>query len=448
MNLVKRIDRLQKQNQKLREEIRSLKEEIRLLKLENQQLRAALYGFKPKRGKAKAKAKGKSKAPGEGEGPGKKKLGPPAGHKGASRPRPEKIDLRVRVDQDRCNRCGSELSRPQGYHTRVVEEVVPLPLVVIEYALVHRYCSSCKRLVYPSVPGLLPNLRFGPNLMLFITYLRFALNLPYNKIAGLLNACFGAGVCEGTLVDYVRRMAELMGPYYEELKARLRMENLHADETGKRVAGANRWLWVFASKEMALYHTSRSRGGKVTIEVLGEDYDGVLCSDFYSAYSKAPGRKQKCWSHLLRDAGKLAKARPPPGALELHAELKELFRELQEARDYPEEERSAARERIHSRLLEIGSRSYEHFALKRLAKRIRKHASELVTTLEEDIEATNNHAERMLRPCVVQRKVWGCLRSEWGSRAHDVVMSVLQTWKLQGKNYFKEGKEFLSSRLL
>ncbi|MBU4242523.1 MAG: transposase, partial [Nanoarchaeota archaeon] len=49
----------------------------------------------------------------------------------------------------------------------------------------------------------------------------------------------------------------------------------------------------------------------------------------------------------------------------------------------------------------------------------------------------NNHAERELRPIVLLRKTIGCYRNEKGKRWIDIVVSVLHTWKLQGKNLFK-----------
>ncbi len=35
--------------------------------------------------------------------------------------------------------------------------------------------------------------------------------------------------------------------------------------------------------------------------VLGDEFAGVLVSDFYVGYQHYPGVKQKCWAHLLRD---------------------------------------------------------------------------------------------------------------------------------------------------
>ncbi len=36
-------------------------------------------------------------------------------------------------------------------------------------------------------------------------------------------------------------------------------------------------------------------------EVLGTEFAGVLVSDFYAAYHRYDGPKQRCWAHLLRD---------------------------------------------------------------------------------------------------------------------------------------------------
>ena len=55
----------------------------------------------------------------------------------------------------------------------------------------------------------------------------------------------------------------------------------------------------------------------------------------------------------------------------------------------------------------------------------------------EGVPLHNNHAERELRPIVLLRKTIGCYRNEKGKRWIDIVISVLHTWKLQGKNIFK-----------
>jgi transposase len=53
------------------------------------------------------------------------------------------------------------------------------------------------------------------------------------------------------------------------------------------------------------------------------------------------------------------------------------------------------------------------------------------------IDATNNAAERALRPAVVARKTWGGNRTETGASTQQILMSVLQTCHQQGKDSFE-----------
>jgi hypothetical protein len=46
---------------------------------------------------------------------------------------------------------------------------------------------------------------------------------------------------------------------------------------------------------------------------------------------------------------------------------------------------------------------------------------------EDDVEATNNRAERDLRPAVIGRKVSHCSKNQRGARAFEAFTSVLQT---------------------
>lgn len=64
----------------------------------------------------------------------------------------------------------------------------------------------------------------------------------------------------------------------------------------------------------------------------------------------------------------------------------------------------------------------------RFAKRLRKHRPHLLRFLYVDeLDATNNQAERMLRPAVITRKTNGCNRTDNGAKAHAVLSSVLAT---------------------
>ena len=64
----------------------------------------------------------------------------------------------------------------------------------------------------------------------------------------------------------------------------------------------------------------------------------------------------------------------------------------------------------------------------RFIKRLNKQREHLLTFLyHDDVEPTNNHAERMLRPEVITRKTQRCNKTDAGARKHAVLGSILAT---------------------
>jgi hypothetical protein len=108
-------------------------------------------------------------------------------------------------------------------------------------------------------------------------------------------------------VGFNTEQAQNGASIYEGIKQSIRHSPcVNADETGWRVNGQNYWLWVFTNKDAALYHIDKSRGSKVVGNVLGEKYEGVFTSDFYSDYNKLQAlAKQRCLSHLLDEIDKV-----------------------------------------------------------------------------------------------------------------------------------------------
>jgi transposase len=72
----------------------------------------------------------------------------------------------------------------------------------------------------------------------------------------------------------------------------------------------------------------------------------------------------------------------------------------------------------------------------KLAKRLLRYRSEWFTFLyHEDVEPTNNLAERQIRPFVLQRKISAGNRSQWGAALQAQIMSVFSTSVQRGVNF-------------
>ena len=154
-------------------------------------------------------------------------------------------------------------------------------------------------------------------------------------------------------------------------------------------------------------------------EVLGEEFAGVLVSDFYAAYHHYDGPKQRCWAHLLRDIHDLRALYPEDAPLALEQRLLALCRPY---RDDP----SAAQAR--------------------LCRRMEKHIKELfVFVAEPGAPPDNAAAERSLRPVVISRKISGGTRSVQGTDTKMTLASVFGTWRAQALNPLTACRQLLTS---
>ncbi len=76
--------------------------------------------------------------------------------------------------------------------------------------------------------------------------------------------------------------------------------------------------------------------------------------------------------------------------------------------------------RLEARLEQLATADYE-----RIAKRMRKYQKELTAFLgEENLDGTNNTAERAIRPAVVAPKISGGSRNENGADAWATLASL------------------------
>jgi len=80
-------------------------------------------------------------------------------------------------------------------------------------------------------------------------------------------------------------------------------------------------------------------------------------------------------------------------------------------------------------------RPHESAEVRRFAAKILNGIGHWFTFLVvPGVEPTNNRAERALREHVVQRKIMGTFRNGKGTGIYETVMTVLATWKQQGRD--------------
>lgn len=366
-----------------------------------------------------------------------KKLGPPKNHKPSNRPVPKQIHRKLRLSLKRCPDCNHKLSKPVRTRKRYVEDIRPPEPMNTEYQIPYYYCKYCKRQVTAKPADVIPKCRFGIRMMLLMTFLRYGLSLPLNKIAKELSIIYTVDISEGCIVDSIDRFAQFSGPEFEQIKHKVKqLAVVHTDWTGWRINGKNTTLWDFVNKEYSLLLIRNDRSRGVIEEVLGEDYDGIVVSDCMPATAKLDCRQQKCWVHFLRFTRNLD---TPEGKL-LHARLKHIHRLAKSGKVSVE----SLLKRI-DRLMDMG---FMEKKCVNMVNRLDKYRNSLFTFVEIPcVSDNNNEAERGLRPSVVMRKITGGNRSNKGAICHETIMSVMNTWEKQNRDFFEEGMKMVHEGL-
>jgi hypothetical protein len=302
----------------------------------------------------------------------------------------------------------------------------------------------------PYHPQQVPRGHLGANVLIQAAILKYHHCLPYEKIADLFKDMAGLTVSPGGLSQALSRVSDWVGVEKKVLLTAIRgSPQVHADETGWRLDGKKSWVWAFVNERLAYYEVNRSRGRKVVRSILTDSFKGVLITDFYGVYFNLPYRKQKCLVHLLREFHDCAKRDPSEEYQSNYKKIKRLIKDALRLRDKKEQLSKMVYLRrvvdIKQRLFDFMMSPYENKNLQRLSKRFNKFWLDMFTFLQDPTVAWNNNlAERMIRPNVIYRNRSFGNRSSRGAKAHGIMMSLIQTMRLQKKDV----GEFLRSTFL
>lgn len=341
-----------------------------------------------------------------------------------------------------CPHCASPLSGGWVARRREVIDLPLLPVRVEQHVYRARRCPQCQRIVVPPAElagRVVGQQRLGTGLLSLIVSLREEARLPVRTIQWLLKTVHGLTLSVGAIVAASQQLARRGAVQVAALQAAVQQSALvQADETGWRENGRNGYAWTFATPTVR-YFVHGSRRKEIVDQVLGADFSGVLCSDFYAAYHHYPGRKQRCWAHLLRESHELAVLYPADAGLaQWRRGLAALYDEACAAAAAGGSGATLAAQQTFERRLSALCAPHAHdptAVQARLCRRIERHLSELfVFVAEPCVPADNNAAERSLRHLVTSRKISGGTRSPAGTAAKMALASLFGTWRLQGAN--------------
>jgi transposase len=384
--------------------------------------------------------------------------------------------------------CPTEGCRRQM--VRVGEDISEkLDIVPAEF-FVHRHvhgkwaCKCCQLLVQEAVAAQIIDGGVPASGLVAHTLIsRFVDHLPYYRQEAI-NARSGVHTPRSTLAQWSGRAGAALEPLYEVHKRFvLASVVLHADETPVAMldpgAGKTKkaYVWAYARGAFdptpgVVYDFCLGRGARYPIRFLGppreggEGWRGTLVRDEYGAYESVlddkthPGRiASGCLAHARRKFDELIKHNASVVAPEALRRIAEIYRVERELVAMSAAERLAARKEITEPLWK-GLRTWlegerakvpDGSATAKALDYSLKHWTGLTRNLlDGNVPVDNNHLENQIRPWAMGRKAWLFTGSELAGQRAAVVMSLVQSAKLNGLDphaYLKDVLERLPSHL-
>lgn len=388
-----------------------------------------------------------------------KRPGRKGGHVGRHRDRPADtaVDRRIEVPLDRCPHCGDALAKETD---RAIEQtIIEIPPCAPETfrLITHRnWCRRCQLQIASSHPLQVSQAsgaagtHLGPRTLAIAASLNKGLGLTMRKTCLVLRHLLGLCLTPGGLAQALARMAKQLAQEYRRLLDAVKAQGaLHTDETSWWLGRPAASLWVLTNDAGTYYRVVSSRTRAAAESLIG-DYDGVLVSDCLNIYDDLTTTQQKCYAHHLKAIGQALEgpvARGSPYLRDMRALLQGAMALKAVQADLPAERvwrmRRALDENATRLLIQPRTRFDSDPANaacarqeERLRQRLAKQRDHLFTFLDhEEVEATNNRAERQLRPAVISRKLSCGNKTENGAKAWEILASLAATCQQKGLSF-------------
>lgn len=356
------------------------------------------------------------------------------------------VDEVVKHRPVKCEHCGRAFGEGiQGTVTarHQVSELPPVAVVVTEHQSIECVCPGCRMTTAGEIPRDILCSAFGPRLSAVIAWSSAHLHTSRRKVVELLEAALGVPIALGTVSAREKEMADALERPHRSIGREVRAGAVkHMDETSWKGVGS--WLWTAATRAAAYFHLDRSRAHGVVKTLLGREIEGVVCSDDYGAYARIPLKQRGlCWAHLKRHFTKWEERGDKTKwfGVEASAITRGVFKCWKRFKNGKPGQwsRKDLRQWIKplrvrmKKLLERGIAGREKKLARFCGRLLRMERAIWRFTKVQGLEPTNNHAERMLRPAVIWRKICLGSASDRGCRFVERMLSVVATLRMRGR---------------
>jgi transposase len=377
-----------------------------------------------------------------------------------------RVEHRHEPESTTCD-CGQPMVRV-GEDISEKLDIVPAQFFVHRHVRGKWACKCCQALMQePVEPHIIDKGMPAEGLLAHVLVNRFIDHLPYYR-QEQINARSGVHTPRSTLAAWSGRAGAGLMPLYDAHRTFvLGAAVLHADETPVNMldpgSGKTKraYVWAYARSAFdalpgVVYDFCIGRAAKYPIAFL-TGWSGALVCDDYKAYDSVFKLETRieagCMAHARRKFDELIKENQSPVAAQAVQRIAWLYRIEREAKELPAQERLAMRqararplcEELHIWLRLERQRVPDGSAIANVIDYSLNRWTALTAYLfDGNVPIDNNHVENLMRPWAMGRKAWLFAGSELAGQRAAVVMSLVQSAKMQGHEPWAYLKDVLT----
>ena len=380
-----------------------------------------------------------------------------------------RVDQRIEPEDTHCPtpECGRPMVRV-GEDISERLDLVPAKFFVQRQIRGKWACKCCQLLVQePAAAQVFDNALPTPGLQAHTVVSRFVDHIPYYR-QEQINARSGVHTPRSTLAAWSGHTGAQLMPLFEAHRSFvLGSRVLHADETPISLLDPGRgktkkaYMWAYARGAFdpelgVVYDFCAGRGGQYPKELL-TGWSGTLVVDAYGGYDEAlrvQGRiVSHCLAHSRRKFDELFKANASEVAAQAIQRIAWLYRIEADGRPLSAEQRLLMRqerskplwEELHVWLKLERMRVPDGSSIaKAIDYSLNRWSGLSQFLLDGEVPIDNNHLENQMRPWALGRRNWLFIGSPLAGERAAMVMSLLQSAKLNGRDPWAYLKDVLT----
>ena len=342
--------------------------------------------------------------------------------------------------------CGTTLLQGDVSQRKEVSYFKDKRLIITEFQIYKIKCPNCKQSHRGQLPAGTPRGAFGACVHAVICTLTGRYKMPKRNVASCLSDLFGLTIAIDSVSNVEHTVSQSLYIPTEEVHAAVKAEPItHNDETSYYRQHKRTWLWAMGTQMLAFFKIADYRNQTVAIDLLGETTYQIRVTDRYAAYNIIPkANHQYCWSHLKRDIKQVSGRSNPQECvvgIKLESARHDIFRYR---RKYNQSDDAKYQTFYKNRIL--GAIKRFRYALRDGIKLTETQPAGFCKNLIRDwrclwhfirkpeVPPTNNHGERIIRPCVSWRKISHGTQSVRGDRYVERITTADMSCRLQKRH--------------